>query len=83
MVKRTLFVVLALLLVAAIPAMAQTTASLTGTVTSGGSPLPGVTVSGLKLHDTPAGSFVGSHWRPTALAYAPFCGATVTVNVAL
>ena len=45
MVKRTLFVVLALLLVAAIPAMAQTTASVTGTVTSGGSPLPGVTVT--------------------------------------
>lgn len=45
MVKRSLFVVLALLLVAAIPAMAQTTASLTGTVTSGGSPLPGVTVT--------------------------------------
>jgi outer membrane receptor protein involved in Fe transport len=45
MVKRTLFVVLALLLVAAIPAFAQTTSTITGTVTSDGKPLPGATVT--------------------------------------
>ena len=39
------FVVLALVLLAAVPAFAQTTAQLTGTVTSEGSPLPGVTVT--------------------------------------
>ncbi|HEY2090878.1 MAG TPA: TonB-dependent receptor [Thermoanaerobaculia bacterium] len=43
MVKRTLFV-LALLLVA-ISAFAQTTATINGTVTTDGSPLPGVTVT--------------------------------------
>src|SRR5438067_4211595 len=44
MVKRALFTVLALLLVAGL-AHAQVTASLTGTVTSGGNPLPGATVT--------------------------------------
>src|ERR1051326_2341009 len=43
MVKRTLFV-LALLLVAA-SAFAQTTATINGTVTTDGNPLPGVTVT--------------------------------------
>ena len=43
MVKRTLFVV-ALLLVAA-SAFAQTTATINGTATTDGNPLPGVTVT--------------------------------------
>jgi hypothetical protein len=45
MVKRFLFVVTALLLIVGIPAFAQTTATLTGTVTSDGKPLPGATVT--------------------------------------
>src|ERR1043166_10154656 len=45
MAKRTVLSVLALLLIAAVPAFAQITSSLNGTVTSDGKPLPGVTVT--------------------------------------
>jgi len=45
MAKRTVLTVLALLLIAAVPAFAQTTVSLNGTVTTDGKPLPGVTVT--------------------------------------
>src|ERR1051325_8811501 len=45
MAKRTVVTVFALLLIAAVPAFAQLTVDLTGTVTSDGKPLPGVTVT--------------------------------------
>src|ERR1043165_5905573 len=45
MAKRTVLTVLALLLIAAVPAFAQITVSLNGNVTSDGKPLPGVTVT--------------------------------------
>src|ERR1051325_3905558 len=45
MAKRTVVTVFALLLIAAVPAFAQVTVDLTGTVTSDGKPLPGVTVT--------------------------------------
>ncbi|HKS23773.1 MAG TPA: carboxypeptidase regulatory-like domain-containing protein [Thermoanaerobaculia bacterium] len=45
MAKRTVLSVLALLLIAAVPAFAQITVSLNGNVTSDGKPLPGVTVT--------------------------------------
>lgn len=45
MLKRTVLPALAVLLIAAVPAFAQITANLTGTVTTGGKALPGVTVT--------------------------------------
>jgi outer membrane receptor for ferrienterochelin and colicin len=45
MLKSRALVILALLLIAAVPLFAQVTAELTGNVTTGGKPLPGATVT--------------------------------------
>src|SRR5207247_1055809 len=44
-VRTRLITLLSLVVLAAVPALAQTTTTLRGTVTSGGSPLPGATVT--------------------------------------